>query len=247
MKIVPYSEWAPGLEWRGQPTQIPTPQPRLWLHHGAAGTSSISTARGYARFHMEKRGYLAVGYSFLIAEGLVLAGRGAGRQGAHTRGDNSESHAVCMVGRYEAALPSARDLNALVWLLDHGADRGWWPEAKLTGGHRDAPGANTSCPGTALWRHIPTINSRDQEDDDVYVVRRGQTGLRVQRAQVVIAAAGERAGMGNLLPRFGPDGDYGAETAAAVDSLAGRAKLPEDGSRGMDVLVLDYCRNWLSG
>jgi len=83
------------------------------------------------------------------------------------------------------------------------------------------------------------------EEDDVYVVRNGARGDRVRRAQVVLQAAGEKAGMGNLLPRFGTDGHYGAETAAAVDRLARRARLPEDGSTGMDVLVLDYCRNWL--
>lgn len=186
MRIIPYPEWASGLEWRSTPPRIPTPQPRVWLHHGAAGTSSISTARGYARFHMRERGYHAVGYSFLIAEGRVLEGRGAGRQGAHTRGENMSSHGVCMVGSYESRLPSARDLNALVWLLEHGAERGWWPEPKLTGGHRDAPGAATSCPGTALWRHIPTINSRDQEDD----VMTDEQDARLKRVEQQVAGLG---------------------------------------------------------
>jgi hypothetical protein len=91
------------------------------------------------------------------------------------------------------------------------------------------------------------------KEDDVYVIRYGEGGprgterdrLRVARTQRVLQAAGHAAGLGELLPRFGQDGDYGDETAAAVDALAGRARLPRDGRVGVDVLVLDYARNWL--
>lgn len=85
------------------------------------------------------------------------------------------------------------------------------------------------------------------EEDDVYVVRYNQRGPRVRRAQAVLQVAGQKAGLGELLPRHGVDGHYGAETAAAVDRLAKRAGLDAEGDTGMDVLVLDYCRNWLSG
>jgi hypothetical protein len=91
------------------------------------------------------------------------------------------------------------------------------------------------------------------EEDDVYVVRFGQGGpsgtaaerLRVARAQKVLRAAGRVAFDTDLLPTFGEDGHYGTETAAAVNRMAARAPLPAEGSVGMDVLVLDYCRNWL--
>lgn len=88
------------------------------------------------------------------------------------------------------------------------------------------------------------------EEDDVYVVRYGQADERVKRAQVVLRAAGEKAGLGDLLPRFGADGGYGDETADAVNRMAARMKghgiqFPQDGRIGMDVLLLDYCRNWL--
>lgn len=246
--VIPRRSWCDLPPARQAPT-IALPAPRVWLHHGAVGTSSIATAVGYVRHHLG-RGWLDVGYSFLIADGKVLEGRGAGRQGAHTAGDNSRSHGICIVGDYSRTDPSDRDLAALVALLRHGHARGWWPSAQLTGGHRDAPGASTACPGARLHRAIDTINARaagTDEEDEVYVVRCGDKGQRARRAQVVIQAAGKKAGMGDLLPRFGADGHYGDETAAAVDRLAKRAKLPEDGSTGMDVLVLDYARNWLSG
>lgn len=149
-----------------QPTQIADRQPRVWLHHGAAGSSSIATARSYLTHHLGK-GWADIGYSWLIAEGKVLEGRGRGRQGAHTFGDNHNSYGICMVGNYQTRLPERRDIDALVWLLQHGAARGWFDAPEITGGHRDAPGANTSCPGDALWAHIDDINRQaaDEEDD----------------------------------------------------------------------------------
>lgn len=79
------------------------------------------------------------------------------------------------------------------------------------------------------------------EEDDVYVVRHDQRGARVERAQRIIQAAGRTFGE-DLLPRFGADGHYGDETASAVNVIARRARLDEDGGTGMDALVLDYCR-----
>jgi len=144
---------------RGTPPRIVTPTPRLWLHHGASGSSTVNTARAYVRHHVHGRGWTDVGYSFLIAGGEVLEGRGAGRAGAHTRGDNATSHGICMVGDYHHRVPDSEDIDALVELVAHGHRRGWWPDY-LTGGHRDAPGATTLCPGDALHRLIPTINRR---------------------------------------------------------------------------------------
>ena len=143
-----------------EPPAIRLPAPRVWLHHGASGSSSADTARSYARFHIRDRGYFDIGYSFLIAGGRVLEGRGAGRAGAHTRGDNAASHGICVVGDYRSRVPSGGDLDALIWLLRHGAEQGWWPTPALTGGHRDAPGASTLCPGDGLYRLIPDINRR---------------------------------------------------------------------------------------
>jgi len=79
------------------------------------------------------------------------------------------------------------------------------------------------------------------QEDDVYVMRHNDRGERVTRAQVILQAAGRTRSL-ELLSKYGPDGHYGTETAAAVDQIAKRAKLPTDGKVGMDVLVLDYCR-----
>lgn len=157
--IVARSEWC-DTPRRSQPGRIPLPAPDVWLHHGASGTSSIRTARAYARFHIGTRGWQDIGYSFIIAEGQVLEGRGAGRSGAHTSGHNTTSHGIAIAGDYTNRDPDPADVDALRWLLRHGYESGWWPSPTITGGHRQAPGASTTCPGR-LTRFIPSINQGD--------------------------------------------------------------------------------------
>lgn len=162
--VVPRDVWCP-VPPEGRPAGIVTPTPRLWLHHGATGVSDRKTAIAYAKYHIRTHGWVMEGYSFLIAGGEVLEGRGEGKAGAHTQGDNDRSHGICMVGNYQSRLPSTADIDALVWLVRHGMDRGWW-DGPITGGHRDAPGASTSCPGRRLWKHIPDINRQVADVDE---------------------------------------------------------------------------------
>ena len=166
MRVVPRDEWLDIP--RGRPGSIPVPQPRRWLHHGASGTSTVNTARAYARYHMLTLGWQDIGYSFIIAAGKVLEGRGPTTAGAHTRGQNTSSHGICMAGNYMVQTPAPRDVDALVWLLDHGVTQRWWELPVLTGGHRDAPGHRENlCPGANLYELIPEINDRRVEEDDV--------------------------------------------------------------------------------
>ena len=172
-----------------QPAPIPVRQPRIWLHHGGAGSSSIFTARSYLNFHLDRRRWADIGYSWLIAEGKVLVGRGPGRAGSHTRGDNSSSYGICMAGNYDRTLPADRDLQALVWLLRHGVVRGWWSQPHITGGHRDAPEASTTCPGAALWRHIASINHQAQAEEDVMTPEQDARLKRVEQQMAGLGAA----------------------------------------------------------
>lgn len=91
------------------------------------------------------------------------------------------------------------------------------------------------------------ISSGQSEEDDVFVVKYGDEGPRVERVQKILQAAGEKIGYNNLLQAHGIDGHYGDETRNGVNRFARMAGLKEEGNVGMDILVLDYCRNWLSG
>ena len=178
----------PRSNWNARPprssTMIPLPAPRVWLHHtagneanGAAGMKAIQN------FHMDGRGWADIGYSFVVDRvGGVYEGRGAGVQGAHTEGDNSRSHGICVIGNYESSMPPGATVSALRWLLRHGADQGWWPTPKFTGGHRNAPGASTACPGARLYAELGAINAPiPKEDEMVYIRKQGAPSGAVYR------------------------------------------------------------------
>jgi hypothetical protein len=44
-----------------------------------------------------------------------------------------------------------------VELARHGRDRGWW--IPTLGGHRDAPGAETACPGDNVYDLLPALRN----------------------------------------------------------------------------------------
>jgi hypothetical protein len=107
---------------------------------------------------MDTRGWNDIAYSFLINhEGTIYEGRGAGIAGGHTAGHNTVSHAVCLTGNYDNDQPTVAAMRSIVELARHGYSEGWWREG-FTGGHRDASGASTSCPGRNLHSQISTLN-----------------------------------------------------------------------------------------
>lgn len=164
LRIIPREE--AGLVPPRYRNLIPTPTAELWLHHSAgaldAGGNGVwwDDVQGIQRFHMAPKsqggkGWSDIAYSFLVGGGQVFEGRGAGVAGGHTAGDNSSSHAICLIGDYTWMVPKQEDLEAIAWLMRHGREQGWWDE--LTGPHRDAPGAQTTCCGTNLIACIPDL------------------------------------------------------------------------------------------
>lgn len=151
-------------EWGARPPsgrfQIAMPTPRLWIHHTAGSERGAEGMRSIQRFHMDTRGWRDIAYSFVIdnVNGAIYEGRGAGIAGGHTEGDNSRSHAICVMGNFENAVPSGAALSSIVVLARHGRNRGWW--VPTLGGHRDAPGASTACPGRNLYRQLPALRLR---------------------------------------------------------------------------------------
>jgi hypothetical protein len=158
MTIVSRADWR-ARPPAGTPKRMPTPSQRLWLHHTATeGWHGPAGVKATQDFHMNSRGYNDIAYSMLVDDdGTVYEGRGVGIVGAHTEGDNSKSHAICCMGDFTLRRPTEKMLQTIVDLAAHGHREGWWPN-QITGGHRDAPGANTACPGGFLWESIPALN-----------------------------------------------------------------------------------------
>lgn len=179
--IVLRSDWgarAPKAVYR-----IALPTPRLWIHHTATEQHGAAGVRAIQAFHMDSHGWSDIAYSFLVDDdGTIYEGRGAGVAGGHTQGDNTTSHAICLMGNFEDRPPTDRAVESTVWLAQHGRDAGWW--VPTLGGHRDAPGASTACPGRLLYAALPTIRLRVagalpvQEDDMPYTEAQLKTIFR---------------------------------------------------------------------
>jgi hypothetical protein len=141
-------------------SKISLPTPRLWIHHTADNAAGAAGMRAIQNDHMDNRDFLDIGYSFVIdnADGKIYEGRGAGIEGGHTEGDNSQSHAICVMGNFMNITPSAEAIDSIVALARHGHDQGWW--TPTCGGHRNAPGAATECPGDNLLARLDDIRAR---------------------------------------------------------------------------------------
>ena len=122
----------------------------FWLHHSVTKPSMnpVVDARTVARIGIARFGRLS--YSWLVhPDGTILQGQD-GHVGAHTRGQNSTSEAICCIGNYDVDVPSEamrRSISLIVGVKGLG----------LLGGHRDAPGAATVCPGRNLQAAIPSL------------------------------------------------------------------------------------------
>jgi hypothetical protein len=171
---------------------------------------------------MDTRGWNDIAYSFLINhEGTIYEGRGAGIAGGHTAGHNTISHAICLLGNYDIDTPTVTAMRSIVELACYGHSEGWWREG-FTGGHRDASGASTSCPGRNLHSQISTLNqaitSPPIEEDEMFC-KKGDTNRTVEHWQRIIIAINP-----TLLPSRTYQ-SYDDEMVAAVKAVVGGTGL----------------------
>jgi len=126
------------------PLGVPMQSSRgFWLHHSVtrATADPIADARTVARIGVQRFGRLS--YSWLVhPDGTILQGQD-GHVGAHTRGQNSTTEAICCIGNFEQDHPTEAMCASIALII---GIRG----QTLLGGHRDAPGAATLCPGKNL-------------------------------------------------------------------------------------------------
>jgi len=165
MDIVPRKRWGARFSAGFGPAPRAT---ELWLHHSvtksagpdATAAQDAATVRDLEKIGQDRFGG-GVSYTFVVCEsGRVHEGTGPGRKGAHTGGRNSVARAICLLGDYSTRRPTDAQIVAVAELVRHGHAVGWWTVDRLTGGHRNAPGAATSCPGNAAYALIPVINSK---------------------------------------------------------------------------------------
>jgi hypothetical protein len=135
----------------------------LWLHHSVTTATSdpVRDARRIANIGIQRFGRLS--YSFIVhPDGTILEGQN-GHVGAHTRGQNSTTQAICCVGNFETDAVTPEMAQAIRVLV-----RDFGP---LLGGHRDAPGAATACPGRNLQVRLPELRVAAEPEVDEWALR----------------------------------------------------------------------------
>jgi hypothetical protein len=207
-KIVTRTGWHAEEEIRrGKPRFAPALQFAL-VHHTVTSNAyscnqSASIVRGIEVYHVRGNGWDDIGYNFLVdACGQVFEGRYGGITknvvGAHSAGFNSGSVGVSLIGNFSSTSPSKAAQDALVkllaWRLDvahvdpaatvvykSGGNSKFRAGTRVKlndiSGHRDT--YLTECPGSALYRLLPTIRTRVT-----------QTGLPKLYSPVVSGAVG---------------------------------------------------------
>lgn len=126
----------------------------LWmtvLHNSATPASSdrgLTTVKGFASYHMNTRGWKAIGYHFVIdTKGVIWAGRKMSVLGAHAgSAGNPGSIGVCLVGNFETAdRPTEAQKKAFAALHVALHDRYYGSAPLRVRFHREF--MNTACPG----------------------------------------------------------------------------------------------------
>lgn len=164
MKIIPREEWG-AVHEDGYGTST-LPAGEVWLHHSVTVAPDLvapfddehAAMRTLERIGEQRFGR-GISYTFAVMPtGRVYEGHSVEREGAHTARRNDLARAIVWVGNYDVTRPTAHQIAATAALLRQGKARGWWRRAALNGGHCDAPGAVTACPGRHGLAAIPHVN-----------------------------------------------------------------------------------------
>ena len=150
---------------------------------------SASIVLAICRYHRNANGWRDLGYNFLVDRfGQVFEGRAGGTEepviGAHAEGYNAVSTGIANIGTFSgvAVTPAAAEATAalIAWklslhgvpvlgqvgVLSRGGPSNRYPAGtpvtfERVSGHRDAD--RTTCPGDALYAHLPEIRRRADE------------------------------------------------------------------------------------
>jgi hypothetical protein len=153
-----------------------------FVHHGASTnnyTDGAAVVRSYWSYHVNSRGWKDIGYNYLIDKfGNLYMGRyndnwpNIDALGAHTGVCNPYSFAICCIGDYATTPLPQVALDELYKMLAYKCDiRGLNPTGTgfiynanidIISGHRDAPLANTTCPGNGMHGILSSIRNNVQ-------------------------------------------------------------------------------------
>ncbi|MEV8434126.1 N-acetylmuramoyl-L-alanine amidase [Streptomyces chartreusis] len=187
-RIVTRRGWGANESWRERQFAYTSKVKAAFVHHTASGgkywcTQAPSLIRGIYRYHVLSMGWRDIGYNFLVDKcGNIYEGRAGGVTkavlGAHTRGFNSNSMGIAVLGSYGSTKPTVATVKAIsrltAWKLGlYGANprgktyltsgggnlfrKGRNVRLNVISGHRD--GFSTECPGRLLYAKLGTARA----------------------------------------------------------------------------------------
>lgn len=102
---------------------------RILIHHSGARDTNGADWQAIARYHVQQRGWRAVGYHALVelygGQYLVFDGRPTTMPGAHCPGQNELALGLCLVGDYSELPPPESQVRAAAekcarWCAEYG-------------------------------------------------------------------------------------------------------------------------------
>ena len=151
--------------WLAQPPlepQIPLEHPVNYVVILHTETQNCSTqsrcvflTRNIQNYHIERRGWLDIGYSFLIGgDGNVYEGRGWDARGSFAKSLNHLAIGIAVIGNFNSVLPSDRQIFALKYWIEEGVKlKKISPDYKIL---THSQLSDTTSPGTAFVKLIQT-------------------------------------------------------------------------------------------
>jgi hypothetical protein len=167
-------------DWGARATQcstLDTTKTKMAVHHTVSPPTSNGDFEARLRqtqaYHMDTRGWCDVGYHFFVTiDGTSWEAREARFLGAHVSDNNSNNVGVVFVGcftpgdttcetaGYGPTTPPEVMIQEGGRLLGLLADEyGITVDSQRVLGHRDHPGAQTGCPGDALYARLADLRS----------------------------------------------------------------------------------------
>jgi hypothetical protein len=167
-------------DWGARATQCSTTDPvktRMAVHHTVTPPTSSNGYEARIRqiqaFHMDTRGWCDVGYHFLVTtDGTIWEAREAQYLGAHVADNNSNNVGTSFIGCFHPGDPTCEQAEfqpttppdpmiqgggRFLGLLS--IEYGIAVNETNVKGHRDHTGAQTSCPGDALYAKLADLRA----------------------------------------------------------------------------------------
>lgn len=171
--VKPRSDWGARAT---QCTSLNTTKTKISVHHtvtpsdqGGSLATFASRIRGIQAFHMDGNGWCDIGYTFMVTiDGTTWEAREAKYLGTHVANNNTNNVGVSFIGCFHTSQCGSMPPNAPPQAMIDGGGALIGKIAQRYGidvststviGHRDNPGATTSCPGDNLHDDLPALRS----------------------------------------------------------------------------------------